>query len=473
MPHAPLKPSRRRVLRWGLGLGATATAGTLGARWLLPPSPRADRATFDELAAELIDALDPDDRAVACVPYDSPWRQVYNRGVWGAGLDIRPWSQSGTVRQLVSDLAHSGLSRVGRERVNEQFFLRWPGIHIMRLLVCGDPRDGACTALLTAPHLNLRVGGASTEGVAFGGPQVWGDQRGDNSPGLPGNVYLPQLHAAWAVFDAMTPAQRAAARVRRAPVQTCLTVRGAGATFDGVPIGELGERARGLARDAVARMLETWPDDDVAYAWACLDAHGGVDALHLADYDVDHEGGFDAAGQRSHIVRMQGPAAVLYFRGEPHLHAFANVAMDAERPLSVGELLAENPVDLDEAGVRRWFERAMVAQAGADVAHYDLQAVAGRLRAGPVRTGDVYTVESWGNDLVALELDADDLRPDVAAAWRAAGHELPASGRVRVATSSYFADHEAEQRLGRVRAREELGPLRDALVRHTREHGLG
>jgi len=37
--------------------------------------------------------------------------------------------------------------------------------------------------------MNLRLGGESREGVAFGGPIVYGDQHGDSRQGLPGNVY--------------------------------------------------------------------------------------------------------------------------------------------------------------------------------------------------------------------------------------------------------------------------------------------
>jgi len=34
------------------------------------------------------------------------------------------------------------------------------------------------------------------------------------------------------------------------------------------------------------------------------------------------------------------------------------------------------------------------AQTGADLAYYDEQSVAGRLRAGTIRTGDLYNLES-------------------------------------------------------------------------------
>ena len=59
---------------------------------------------------------------------------------------------------------------------------------------------------------------------------------------------------------------------------------------------------------------------------------------------------------------------MLYFRGYPHVHAFINIAMDGDAPLSSGEHLAENPAWLDAAGVKALFEAAMRTETGADLA---------------------------------------------------------------------------------------------------------
>lgn len=50
--------------------------------------------------------------------------------------------------------------------------------------------------------------------------------------------------------------------------------------------------------------------------------------------------------------RIEGPAAVLYFRGDPHVHAFINIGMDADAPPSVGELIGQNPAPLEAACVQ-------------------------------------------------------------------------------------------------------------------------
>ena len=121
-------------------------------------------------------------------------------------------------------------------------------------------------------------------------------------------------------------------------------VQGAAGRFDGVPVADLAAAKRGLAREIVAGILDTYADADAAYAWHCLERNGGVDALRFADYDADFGGFSRRAGDApSQIFRLEGPAAVFHFRGEPHVHAFLNVAMDGERPLSLGDVVGENP----------------------------------------------------------------------------------------------------------------------------------
>src|SRR5262249_2256105 len=152
-------------------------------------------------------------------------------------------------------------------------------------------------------------------------------------------------------------------------------------------------------------ILSTWPDDDAAYAWRCIDHNGGPEALALSYY-ADSDPGRGGAPQN---VRLEGPAAVLYFRGDPHVHAFLSVAMDPSAPLGVGALVGPNPAPLEGAAVQRFFEAAMQDQLGTDLAFYDPDDVAGRLRAGPVREGDLYALESWQNATARMEVKGANL----------------------------------------------------------------
>ncbi len=166
--------NRRTALK--LGLGALTGAGASAGYRLLPPGPSRTLEPVEALARRLYASLDDGQRAETCVGYDHPLRQYHNRGVWGGGRV--GFSFSREQRQVLADLLHSGLSEDGRRRIPHEYFTRFTGVHSMRLLICGDPSPGPYQVVVTAAHLNLRLGGRSREGAAFGGPQVYGDQRG-------------------------------------------------------------------------------------------------------------------------------------------------------------------------------------------------------------------------------------------------------------------------------------------------------
>jgi hypothetical protein len=91
------------------------------------------------------------------------------------------------------------------------------------------------------------------------------------------------------------------------------------------------------------------------------------------------------------------------------VHAFINIAMDAESPLSVGDLIGDNPSVLEGDRVKTLFEDAMLDQFGTDLAYYDRESVVGRLRAGSIRTGDIYNLESWQDSVAVAEVRGSEL----------------------------------------------------------------
>ena len=457
--------NRRRVL---IGLGAVTGAGVLGRFTLLPPSRSRALEPADQLAARFFDSLDAEQRSVACVDYDHPLRQYHNRGVWGGGLWASPTQLGWEQRRLLTDLLHAGLSEAGRERVPREYYTRWPGVHSMKVLVCGNPKSPPYQLILTGAHVNLRVGGTSREGAAFGGPLVYGDQRGDSVPGLPGNLYRFQLDTATRLFRNLRPDEQRLALQKTSPVQTAIQLQGPGGSFPGVPISSLSAQNRALARELIGGILSTYPDDDAAYAWKCLEHNGGPEALALSYYE-DSDPGRRGAPQN---IRLEGPAAVFYFRGDPHVHAFLSVGMNADAPLSVGEPLGENPATLEGDGVRRLFEAAMLDQLGADLAYYDPESVAGRLRRGPIRTGDLYALESWQSSAVRVEVKGSSLSPVLVDVLCAAGKTLDPGRTYAVATTSYTAHEAATERLGQVGAVHPGPLLRDVAIAYVKKHGF-
>jgi hypothetical protein len=464
--------NRRQLIKAGVGIGVLG-AGAAAARYtLLSPPQRRDITSLDELAAEVHAELAGSAGARACFDYDHPLRQVHNRGVWLGGLTVDAATLSWSARRALTTILRAKLSTAGFERLLSQYPSRFSGVNFLQLLLFGTPGRGPWQMLLSGIHLNLRVGSPIHDGTAFGGPQVYGDQRGNERAGLPGNVFRYQMQSAHELVTGLTAANRGAIRVAQAPPQTCIAVQGRAGRFDGVPVADLPVQARRQAQTVVGGILESYGEEDAAYAWECLHRNGGVDGLRFADYDVDFEGGRHAGDNPSQIFRLEGPGAVFYFRGEPHVHAFVSVERNPDHPLSLGEVVGMNPAALEGDSLRAWFESAMVSHTQADYADYPPFSLAGRLRAGTIRTGDIWAAENWVDDLVVCDVKGADVAPDLVTLMRSHGDTAQAHRTYRIATTGYVAASEAESRIGRVSNARNCGPLRDALVSQARMRGF-
>jgi len=337
----------------------------------------------------------------------------------------------------------------------------------MRVLICGDPTSPPYQVILTGAHLNLRIGGRSREGAAFGGPQVYGDQRGDNIAGLPGNLYRNQFLLAQRLLRNLDDGKRKLAIVEEAPVQTQIEIQGRHGTFTGIPIADLSPDEKDNARELVELILSTYPADDVAYARECLAANGGVDGLFLSYY----QHGQDGEIPEGQVFRLEGPGAVFHFRGYPHVHALFNVVMDGEAPMSVGEALGTNPAWLDHPGVKALFETALLSETGADLAFYDVNSVAGRLRPGQIRAGDIYSLESWQESVEVVQVPGSKLSSTMHQALRERGIAVNDGKSYSIATTNYVVTEDSEK-LGRIEARRQDIMLRDLIVHYLRSHGF-
>jgi hypothetical protein len=458
--------NRRTALKIGAGLGLTAGAGIYGGYRLLPPSRSARLESVDTLARRLYTSLDDEQRAETCVAYDHPMRQYHNRGVWGGGRSVL-FGFDRDQRQTLTDLLYAGLSDEGRSRIPEEYFTRWSGVHSMQLLICGDPTAPPYQIILTGAHLNLRLGGKSREGAAFGGPQVYGDQRGDSAVGLPGNLYRDQFLLGQKLLRSLDEGRVKHALLEESPVQTQIEFQGRHGSLPGIPVSELKTESKDLARQVVERIFSTYSVEDVRYARECLAANGGVEGLYLSYYRHG-EGGDIPEGQ---VFRLEGPGAVFYFRGYPHVHAFLNVTMDGDAPLSVGESLGNNPTWLHSSGVKALFELALRTQTGADLAYYDESSVAGRLRPGIIRSGDIYSLESWQETVEVVDVRGSTLGPALVASLRERGVAHDPSKTYSVATTDYAAS-EFAGKLGRITGRRRGPLLRDLTVDYLRGNGF-
>jgi hypothetical protein len=77
-------------------------------------------------------------------------------------------------------------------------------------------------------------------------------------------------------------------------------------------------------------LVEPFRVEDREEALECLKRRGGLDTCRLTffkDGDIGNDGIWDN-------WRLEGPAFVWYFRGEPHVHVWVNVADDPTVPLN-------------------------------------------------------------------------------------------------------------------------------------------
>ncbi len=442
-----------------------AGAAALAAASCRMPVPRGPLDSAQGYAALLYNSLNEASRLKACVPYDHPLRQFHNRGVHTGGASVSGRFFTGEQLAWLNRLFFAGLSEKGREITPNQYFLRWRGAGSLKFLIAGDPNTSRWQAMFSGPHLNLRLGGKNVEGVAFGGPQVYGDQRGNNKQGLPGNVYRYQFLKGCELFETLDPRQRQLALQAKAPVQTLIELQGSRSDFPGVPVKALSPASKQKATELIDEILHVYPARDVAYAWQCIQSNGGVDALSLSyfrDGEVDGSGAFQ-------IFRLEGPAAVFYFRGYPHVHAFVNIGMDGDKPLSVGEALCENAAPLEGASVKGLFERAMIDFCQTDFAYYDRDTVAGRLRSGVIRTGDVYNLESWIHSVSAVSVKGSRLSGKMGAELARRGVRLEPEKTYSIATTNDLAEESMTATFGKGRA-DDLGiKLRDVVIAYLKK----
>ena len=94
--------------------------------------------------------------------------------------------------------------------------------------------------------------------------------------------------------------------------------------FPGLAVKEMSADQKKMLERVLASLLEPFRSEDQDEAMDCLKKLGGLDACSLAFYsdkDMGNDGVWDN-------WRVEGPAFVWYFRGEPHVHVWVQVADD-------------------------------------------------------------------------------------------------------------------------------------------------
>ena len=195
------------------------------------------------------------------------------------------------------------------------------------IAIFGKPGDGKFELVMTGRHMTIRCDGNSAEHLAFGGPIFYGhDAAGtfNEDANHPGNVFWPQALEANKVFEMLDGRQRELALVATRPEERAVAFRGAAGGYPGIPITELAGDQKEQVQKVLQKLLEPYRQSDRDEVATCLKAQGGLDKCAMAFYregDIGDDKVWDC-------WRLEGPSFVWYYRGEPHVHVWVNVAAD-------------------------------------------------------------------------------------------------------------------------------------------------
>jgi hypothetical protein len=196
------------------------------------------------------------------------------------------------------------------------------------IAIFGRPGSGQFELVMTGRHMTIRADGDSEPHVAFGGPIFYGHAASgfDEKPGHPGNIFWEQGRKASFVYQLLDEKQRKLATVEQRPHESEVAFQGATGKFPGVPVTELSPDQKTELQRVLMALVEPYRKEDQDEALDCLKRQGGLDKCSLAFYK---DGNLTETkyGEWDNW-RLEGPSFVWYFRGQPHVHVWVNVADD-------------------------------------------------------------------------------------------------------------------------------------------------
>ncbi len=326
---------RRDFLRT---VGVTAAASTVGlplfatAKEASVPS----RSSAAETAVKaLYDTLSDEQKKEVCFDWDyvDPSRGLLRTRVSNNWQITKPHILSNFYTKQQQTIIHD----IFRGIINPEWYARFlkqlredtggkPWGADQSLAIFGKPGSDKFEFVMTGRHMTIRADGNSEAHVAFGGPIFYGHAASgfDEKPGHPGNVFWEQGRRANLVFQMLSGKQQQAALVDKRPRESDVAFRGVNGKFPGIPVTELSKDQKAELQKVLMLLLEPYRKEDQDKALECLRKQGGLDKCSLAFYK-DGDIGEDKEWDN---WRVEGPAFVWYFRGEPHVHVWVNVADD-------------------------------------------------------------------------------------------------------------------------------------------------
>jgi hypothetical protein len=198
--------------------------------------------------------------------------------------------------------------------------------------VFGKPGEAKFEFVMTGRHMTVRADGNSENHVALGGPIFHGHaaESFNEKPNHPGNVFWHQALEANKVYQMLDGKQQKLALVEKSPHEAAVDFHGPTGTLPGIPCTEMTSDQLDALKKVLRLLIEPYRQEDRDEIMACLERQGGLKKCALAffkDGDVGEDGVWDN-------WRLEGPSFVWYFRGDPHVHIWINVADSPEVKLN-------------------------------------------------------------------------------------------------------------------------------------------
>lgn len=325
---------RRAFLRAVGGTAvAAAAAPLLGNRLIASPTPKSSAETA---VKGLYESLTDEQRKVVCFAWDFVEEGPKGRGLLRTHVSnnwniTKPRIKSEFFTAKQQHIIHD----VFKGLVNPDWYNKFlkqlkddtggkPWGADQSIAIFGKPGDAQFEFVITGRHHTLRADGNTESHVAFGGPIFYGHaaQGFNEKPDHPGNVFWPQALEANKVYKMLDDKQRQQALLSKSPAESQVQFHGPDGKFPGLAVAEMSSDQKKQLQKVLAMLVEPFRQEDKEEALQCLNNQGGLDKCSLSFYsdkDIGKDGVWDN-------WRLEGPSFVWYFRGEPHVHVWVNIA---------------------------------------------------------------------------------------------------------------------------------------------------
>lgn len=309
--------TRRAFLKTGLaGLAATAAPSLVRAEASKPKS--------ETLVETFYHSLTEEQRGAMVFPFDHELRSKVDNNWFITPARVAQFGkdQQEMIRQIFLGLHSPEYAEAVMKQVEHD--AGKDGFGSASVALFGQPGTGKFEFVLTGRHCTRRCDGDSVEGAAFGGPIFYGHApKADyEAPGHPDNVYWFQAKRANELFQMLDGKQRDQALIddegREEKATETVKLAGKEKSLLGLPVSSMSPDQREHMGKVIADLLAPFRKEDADEALKILHAD---EKLHLSFYkkqDIGSDGVWD-------VWQVEGPSMVWFFRGDPHVHVWANI----------------------------------------------------------------------------------------------------------------------------------------------------